>query len=381
MRAAPAARIYDAATVGRVEELATVEQRAPSASGLSRAQRRRIAQWVVAVLVVGGIAWRAITVLSDFEGNTAFWTLLLINGLVLGGVYALVALGYTMVYGILFMINFAHGEVLMVGGFAGFFTLQVMFEIGWAGGGTGLSLLALVIVLLVGMVASVLTGVLLERVAYRPLRNAPRLIPLISAIGASFFMQYSALLIFGVSPRIYRRPAIIDGGWLIEGAQPIFISRSGVFIFATSVLMMIGLYLIVQRSKIGRAMRAVSEDKEVAALMGVDVDKVIVFTFVLGSALAGAGGVMLGIQNSVMRFNTGFLPGLKAFTAAVLGGIGNIPGAMVGALILGLLEAFGPTVLGFPNEFKDVIAFAILVLLLIFRPTGLLGEVLSQEKA
>ncbi len=319
--------------------------------------------------------------LSELDSNPAFWTLLLINGLVLGGVYALVALGYTMVYGILFMINFAHGEVLMVGGFAGFFTLQVMFEIGWAGGGSAISALAMLIVLLAGIGASVLTGVLLERIAYRPLRNAPRLIPLISAIGASFFLQYSALLIFGVTPHNYRKPAIIDGGWVIEGAQPIFISRSGVFIFGVSVLMMVGLYFIVQRSKVGRAMRAVSEDKEVAALMGVDVDKVIVFTFVLGSALAGAGGVMLGVQNTVMRFNTGFLPGLKAFTAAVLGGIGNIPGAMVGALVLGLLEAFGPTVLGFPNQYKDVIAFLILVLLLIFRPTGLLGEVLSQEKA
>jgi branched-chain amino acid transport system permease protein len=145
--------------------------------------------------------------------------------------------------------------------------------------------------------------------------------------------------------------------------------------------MMLGLYLIINRSKMGRAMRAVAEDKEVAALMGVDVDRVIVFTFILGSALAGAGGVMLGLHNTVMRFNTGFLPGIKAFTAAVLGGIGNIPGAMFGAMTLGLLESLGPSLLGLPNEYKDVIAFSVLVLMLLFRPTGLLGERLSREKA
>ncbi|MFN2146243.1 MAG: branched-chain amino acid ABC transporter permease [Anaerolineales bacterium] len=310
----------------------------------------------------------------------SYWSFQVINGLVLGGVYALVALGYTLVYGILFMINFAHGEVLMMGGFAGFFALKFMTAIGWADGTPLQSTLTIVFMMLAGMIVSVLTGILLERLAYRPLRGAPRLVPLISAIGASFFLQYTALLVFGAIPHNYRKPAVIDGVWKL-GDSGIIISYTGVFIFVTSLLMLLGLYFIVQRTKMGKAMRAVAEDKQIAALMGIDVNKVIVFTFVLGSALAGAGGVMLGLHNTVIRFNTGFLPGLKAFTAAVLGGIGNVVGAMLGSLLLGLLEALGPSALGLPTEYKDVIAFSVLVLVLIFRPSGILGEVLSEKKA
>lgn len=331
---------------------------------------------VVGVLLI----WRIITVAGNTSYDLQFWIRQIINGLILGGVYSMVSLGYTMVYGILFMINFAHGEVMMMGGFAGFFTLQIFTTLGWTRGSILQSALTVLITILVGMIVSLLTGVMLERLAYRPLRNAPRLVPLISAIGASFFLQYSSLLIFGVTPHNYRKPAIIDGGWDI-GSTGIFVTRTGVFIFVTSILMMIGLYLIVRRTKMGRAMRAVAENKEISALMGIDVDRVIVYTFALGSALAGAGGVMFGFHNTVMRFNTGFLPGLKAFTAAVLGGIGNIPGAMFGSLLLGILEALGPSVLGLPSEYKDVIAFSLLVLVLIFRPTGLLGEVLAEEKA
>jgi branched-chain amino acid transport system permease protein len=285
-----------------------------------------------------------------------------------------------MVYGILFMINFAHGEVMMIGGFAGFFTLQLLMSLGWTEGSPYLSAFAILLVIAVGMIVSLLTGVALERIAYRPLRSAPRLVPLISAIGASFFLQYSALRIFGVTPHSFRKPELIAGGWSI-GDTGIFVTRTGLFIFVSSILMMVGLFLIVQRSKMGRAMRAVAEDKEIASLMGVDVDRVIAFTFALGSALAGAGGVMFGLHNTVMRFNTGFIPGLKAFTAAVLGGIGNIPGAMLGSLLLGVLEALGPSLLGVPTEYKDVIAFSVLVLVLIFRPMGLMGEVLSEKKA
>ena len=332
------------------------------------------------ILIAGLITWRIVFVARQTPFPPQYWAFQIINGLVLGGVYALIALGYTMVYGILFMINFAHGEVMMMGGFAGFFTLQLLTTLGWTEGSPYLSALAILLVIAAGMIVSVLTGVALERIAYRPLRTAPRLVPLISAIGASFFLQYSALRIFGVTPHNYRKPVLISGGWSI-GETGIFITRTGVLIFATSILMMIGLYLIVKRSKMGRAMRAVAEDKEIASLMGVDIDKVIAFTFALGSALAGAGGVMFGFHNTVMRFNTGFIPGLKAFTAAVLGGIGNIPGAMFGSLLLGVLEALGPSALGVPTEYKDVIAFSILVLVLIFRPTGLLGEVLTEKKA
>jgi branched-chain amino acid transport system permease protein len=348
-------------------------------SGLSAKRRRQLILYGFGALLLLLLVLRLSVVLSRENYTITYWSFQIINGLVLGGVYALVALGYTMVYGILFMINFAHGEVMMMGGFAGYFTLQVVTQLGWVDGTAAQSLAALIIILLAGMITSVLVGVLLERVAYRPLRNAPRLVPLISAIGASFFLQYSALLIFGVIPHNYRKPSIISGSWTLESG--IIISRSGLFIFVISIVMMLGLYLIINRSKMGRAMRAVAEDKEVAALMGVDVDRVIVFTFILGSALAGAGGVMLGLHNTVMRFNTGFLPGIKAFTAAVLGGIGNIPGAMFGAMTLGLLESLGPSLLGLPNEYKDVIAFSVLVLMLLFRPTGLLGERLSREKA
>lgn len=353
---------------------------APPSTRLNRVNQRQLLLAGFGVLVIALLAWRITVVLGRESFTVQYWGFQVINGLVLGGVYALVALGYTMVYGILLMINFAHGEVMMMGGFAGFFMLQFANYRGWTSGTPLQSAVAVILVLLAGMVVSVLVGVLLERLAYRPLRQAPRLIPLISAIGASFFLQYTALLVFGVTPHNYRKPTIIDGGWQL-GETGIFLSRTGLFIFVTSLLLMLALYLIVQRTKLGRAMRAVSEDKEIAALMGVDVDRVIVFTFLLGSALAGAGGVMLGFHNTVMRFNTGFIPGLKAFTAAVLGGIGNIPGAMLGALLLGLLEALGPSALGLPSEYKDVIAFSILILVLIFRPTGLLGEVLSQEKA
>jgi len=349
-------------------------------TSFNKAKQRQYLLYAFGLLVAILLLWRITTVLTEKDYNIQYWAFQMINGLVLGGVYALVALGYTMVYGILFMINFAHGEVMMMGGFAGFFTLQIMINKGLANGSLGQSALAILLTMLVGMTVSVIVGVLLERIAYRPLRSAPRLVPLISAIGASFFLQYSALLIFGVTPHNYQKPTILIGGWTL-GETGIFLSRSGLFILVVSLFLMIGLYLIVNRSKMGRAMRAVAEDKEVAALMGVDVDRVIVFTFILGSALAGAGGVMIGLHNTVMRFNTGFIPGLKAFTAAVLGGIGNIPGAMFGALTLGLLEALGPSLLGLPNEFKDVIAFSVLVLMLLFRPTGLLGERLSREKA
>jgi len=332
------------------------------------------------IIVILLIVWRIIVVAGQTDYTPQYWTSQLFNGLILGGVYALIALGYTLVYGILFMINFAHGEVMMMGGFAGYFVLQAMESLGWTNGQPWQSALSILFMMLAGMLVSVLTAVLLERLAYRPLRNAPRLVPLISAIGASFFLQYSALIIFGALPHPYKKPAIISGIWQI-GDTGIAITYTGIFIFITSIVLMIALQLIVRRTKMGRAMRSVAEDKEIARLMGVDVDRVIVFTFILGSALAGAGGVMFGLHNTIMRFNSGFIPGLKAFTAAVLGGIGNLPGAMFGSLLLGLLEAFGPSALGMPTEYKDVIAFSVLVLVLIFRPSGLFGEVLSEKKA
>ena len=334
--------------------------------------------WAFGLAILTLVIWRIVTVGMEENYPMSFWITQGINGLVLGGVYALVALGYTLVYGILFMINFAHGEVMMIGGVTGFFALQVAVSQGWMSGPTLIVIIALLFVLLMGMVGSTLTGITLERVAYRPLRRAPRLVPLISAIGASLFLQYSVLLIFGVSPHSYRKPALIDGGLRFEG---IFIPYTGMIIFFTSIILMLSLYMIIRHTKLGRAMRAVAEDRDTASLMGVDVDRVIVATFILGSALAGAAGVMLGFHNTVVKFNSGFIPGLKAFTAAVLGGIGNIPGAMFGALILGLIESLGPSALGIPTEYKDIIAFTVLVLILIFRPSGIFGEVLSKKKA
>ncbi len=345
--------------------------------------RARVSQNLITsagVIIVILLIWRIFAVSQQTSYTLQYWSFQVINGLILGGVYALVALGYTLVYGILFMINFAHGEVMMMGGFAGFFMLQLMNALGWAQGTPLQSALTVVLIILAGMIVSILTGVLLERLAYRPLRSAPRLVPLISAIGASFFLQYTALLLFGAIPHNYRKPAIIDGIWKI-GDTGIIISYTGAIIFIVSILMMTVLWIIVQKTQMGRAMRAVAEDKQISALMGIDVDRVIVFTFILSSGLAGAGGVMLGLHNTIMRFNTGFLPGLKAFTAAVLGGIGNLRGAMLGSLVLGLLESLGPSALGMPTEYKDVIAFSILVLVLIFRPSGLLGEVLTEKKA
>ncbi len=353
--------------IARLDSIPTRKVRSPS-----------LFKWGLGILLLALIGWRVVTV-GIAEGYPAsFWISQALNGLVLGGVYALVALGYTLVYGILFMINFAHGEIMMLGGIAGFFALQVFTSIGWMDGSAPLVVFGLILILIIGMATSVITGVTLERLAYRPLRKAPRLVPLISAIGASLFIQYSVLLIFGVSPHVYRKPALLEGGFRVG---QVFVSYTGLIIFVTSIILMLALYQIIQRTKLGRAMRAVAEDKDTSALMGVNVDQVIVFTFILGSALAGAGGVMLGFHNTIVKFNSGFIPGIKAFTAAVLGGIGNIPGAMFGSLILGLIESLGPSALGIPTEYKDIIAFSVLVLILIFRPTGLFGEVLSGKKA
>ncbi len=346
-------------------------------SNRSRFNVGSIASTLVAVVVGAFIIWRVGLVITTKHYPMSLWGLQLANGLVLGGVYALLALGYTLVYGILFMINFAHGDVMMVGAYAGFFSLHWLKSQGLV---EAQPLISLLLVLFVGMIVAMIVGIVLERLAYRPLRHAPRLVPLISAIGASIFLEQAALRIFGPKLRVYTKPPLIQGGWDI-GNTGVFVTRTGVLIMVMSLLMMIGLYVMIQYTKVGKAMRAVAEDQQTAALMGVDVDQVIVFTFALGSFLGGAAGVMLGFHNGQVDFMVGFIPGLKAFTAAVLGGIGNVPGAMFGGVFLGLAESLGPTALDIPSQYKDVIAFSLLVLVLIFRPTGLLGEVLSEKKA
>lgn len=293
-----------------------------------------------------------------------------INGLTIGGIYALIALGYTLVYGILFMINFAHGEIFMFGSFGGFVALTYLVNTGFA---KEHLVISIIITFLCGMLVSSVLGALLERVAYRPLRRAPRLAPLISAIGASIFLQNLMMLIIKARMQIY--PDVIPEKYIEAG--PVTISVFQIFIILCSVLLMVGLYLFIQKTKMGKAMRAVAEDKDAASLMGIDVDRVIMITFVIGSALAAAAGVMVGMYYTQINHMMGFIPGIKAFTAAVLGGIGNVVGAMLGGYFLGMVEALG--VLVMPAEYKDVIAFSLLVLVLIFRPRGILGEVVSER--
>ena len=309
------------------------------------------------------------------------WISFLIFGLAQGGVYALIALGYTMVYGVLFMINFTHGEIFMSGTYIASYVANAFQESGFM---DEQPIIALLIVFAVAVTVSITLAVVLERVAYRPLRTAPRLVPLITAIGASFFLQYAFGRLFGTGMKRYPDVKALSGYWQIGELRVLHIH---VIVFGAAVLMMIGLYWFVQRTKTGKAIRAVAEDKEVAALMGIDVDRVIVITFAVGAALAGAAGVLFALYNKQCSHTMGFIPGIKAFTAAVLGGIGNIPGAMFGGMFLGIFETIGPTLffdgLGVPSpsQLKDVIAFTMLVVILIFRPTGIMGEVLTEKKA
>lgn len=352
----------------------------------------RLLKWLrplLGVAILAFILYRLYTVLivqQEYGPDT--WTRLLISGLIIGGVYALIAIGYTLVYGVLFMINFAHGEVMMIGSYAGFFVFEWLNSIS-VGGAEPASFLnsypviSVIIAFLSGMVVSASMGFFLEKIAYRPLRKAPRLVPLISAIGASIFLQNAAQLLFSPIQRSFTNPALLTRGegWkiMVNGSK-VILSYTGVFTFVLSILLLILLYIIVQRTKLGRAMRAVAQDKKTAALMGIDVDRTISLTFIISGALAGAAGVMWGIHNGLIDYYVGFIPGIKAFTAAVLGGIGNIPGAMVGGLFLGLIESMGPAALGINFQLKDVLSFVILIIVLTFRPSGLLGERLSEEK-
>jgi len=347
----------------------------------------QVTQVIISILFLAFLSWRLYTVISSGVYGPDTWVRFAISGLIIGSVYAVIAIGYTLVYGILFMINFAHGEIMMLGAFSGYFVFEALKSIPVTS--TGMSFLdsyqiiSVVLAFLVGMFISALSGYFLERIAYRPLRGAPRLIPLISAIGASIFLQNAAQVMFGPKRRTYYNPMSLgrSQGWRIPiGGEEVILTYTGVLTFVLSILLLIGLYTLVMRTRYGRSMRAVAEDKQTAALMGINVDQIISNTFLISGALAGAAGVMWGIHNGIIYHFVGFIPGLKAFTAAVLGGIGNIPGAMVGGLLLGIVESVGPAALGLDFQLKDVIAFSILVLILIFRPSGIVGEVLTEEK-
>jgi branched-chain amino acid transport system permease protein len=295
-----------------------------------------------------------------------------LNGLVVGSIYALIALGYTMVYGILNLINFAHGDVLMVGALTAYAVVTGLHAV--APGIPGP--LLLVAGLIAAIPVCVIVNVTIERVAYRPLRNAPRLAPLITAIGVSIILQTLAMIIFGrnykVFPPLLPNNAIDVGGALITPTQ--------IMILIVAALMMGSLVLLVEKTKLGRAMRATAENPRIASLMGVDSNRVIVATFAIGAALAAVAGVMIAANYSIAHFYMGFIPGLKAFTAAVLGGIGNIYGAMVGGLILGIVEALGAGYIGdvthgfLGSDYQDIFAFIVLIIVLTLRPSGIMGE-------
>ncbi len=285
----------------------------------------------------------------------------LINGIALGSVYALIALGYTMVYGIVTLINFAHGEIFMVGAFAGLYATSVLH-------------LNIFIALVIAMIVCILLGVAIEQIAYRPLRKSTRLSALISAIGVSIFLSTLAQMLFGSNAKGYPEDCFPVSQIHLGSAD---ISTLQVLIIAISALLMVSLHFIVHRTRMGRAMRATSEDYHTAALMGVDVNRIISVTFALGSALAAAGGVLVGVLFNAVSFNMGLMAGLKAFAAAVLGGIGSLPGAMLGGLLLGVTEVAGVAA-GF-SSYRDAIAFAILVLVLLVKPTGLLGRKIQKK--
>jgi len=322
----------------------------------------------------------------------------IINGLTTGSVYAIVALGYTMVYGVIQLINFAHGEVVMIGA-------MVAFTVIMAVAGAGLPLPPVVIVL-AGVLAAIpvcmAIGYLLERLAYRPLRHAPRLAPLITAIGMSIVLQHLALLVWGRDPLAF--PQIMENASFVIGGAAISSVQIGIIVL--SVAMMAGLTWFVYRTKFGIAIRATAEDVRIAALMGIDANRVIAATFIIGAALGAVAGVMVGTYYGIAHYTMGFTLGLKAFSAAVLGGIGNLAGAMLGGIVLGLVEALGTGYIGeftdlcqwplvgdalaercaadghavlFGSNYQDVFAFLVLILVLVFRPSGLLGERVSER--
>jgi branched-chain amino acid transport system permease protein len=289
----------------------------------------------------------------------------LINGLALGAVYALIALGYTMVYGILQLINFAHGEVYMLGAYLGIIVLGVLTALGFTAYSIPLSLLLTVII---SMLFCAAYGAVIERVAYRPLRNASKLSPLISAVGMSIVLQNIVMLTQG---KEYKNlpPMLPSEGFTIFGAN---VSPVQIFILTASILIMAGLQFFIVKTRLGKAMRATSQDRVMAGLVGIDINQVISITFMIGSSLAAVAGVMVTLYYGVVHFFMGYLAGIKAFTAAVLGGIGSIPGAMLGGFLLGLIENFGASYVS--SVYKDAFAFVVLIITLIIRPAGLLGQ-------
>ena len=342
-------------------------------SRIERLPWRRIILVVLGVTIVVVVVIGSVRTLSTGAYSAAAWRDFIVLGVAQGAIYALIALGYTLVYGILKMINFAHGEVFMLGAFGSYFFADAYARSGFL---DAQPFLALTIIFLVAVAVSVGSALLLERVAYRPLRGAPRLVPLITAIGASLFLRNTARAFFGPGTKGYPEPEVLAGTWTILGLE---VDRLQVVVFVVSALAVLVLTLFVAKTTTGKAMRAVAEDSEIASLMGINVDKVIVVTFAVGGVLAGIAAVLFAMTFSGVNFFMGFAPGIAAFTAAVLGGIGSISGAALGGLTLGLLESLGPALIltGYdipsPFQLKNAFTFLVLVLVLIFRPGGILG--------
>ena len=346
-------------------------------SRLERLPWRRIILVVLGVVIAGIVAVGTARTLSlpaaegGYSGDA--WLDFVVEGVSQGAIYAMIALGYSLVYGILRMINFAHGEVFMAGAFASFFFADAYAASGFLNRNP---VLVLLILTAVAVIVSVGTAVLLERLAYRPLRNAPRLVPLITAIGASLFLQNVFRGFFGPQPYGYPKPKLLVGSTEVIGLS---ITRVQLLVLIVAVLSMVALQVFVSRTTTGRAMRAVAQDAEIASLMGIDVNRVVVITFAIGGILAGVAGVLFSLTFGQVQFTMGFRPGIAAFTAAVLGGIGSIGGAALGGFLIGLLRAVGPPLIltgfGIPSVFsvRDAFVFLVLVLVLVFRPGGLLG--------
>jgi branched-chain amino acid transport system permease protein len=353
----------------------------PWLAGLRRINAVDVVLWGLRALVLLVVVGGTVGCIIKGRYSAAQWVDFVVFGLTIGSIYAQIALGYTMVYGVLRLINFAHGDFMMTGAFAGYFIAVPLDQSGFL---ERQPVLAMAAILVVAVIVSTSVALLTERIAYRPFRRVVGLAPLICAIGVSFFLEQTFRGMFGSAVKSYPEPA-----WQ-RATVPVFgfsVPRIDVILVALALLFMLGLYLIVHRTRMGTAMRAVAEDAEAAALMGVDVNKVIVFTFVLGGVMAGIAGVFYAFLYKQVYFFMGFTPGIKAFGAAVLGGIGSIPGAMLGGFFLGLVESVGPALfldgigIKAPYQLRDLIAFTLLIMVLIFRPNGLLGERLAKKRA
>lgn len=297
-----------------------------------------------------------------------------INGITIGGVYALIAIGYTMVYGVLSMLNFAHGELYMMGGFTGWWVLQF-----FAGKHPPVmnSALLISLMILAAMAVSAALGLVIERVAYRPLRKAPRMNLLLSSLGVSIFIQNFILYTQGAKVKVFHVSSLIPEGLRTFHVGGMVISFMRIFVIGVCFVLMLLLTFVIKKTNIGKSIRATAQDIEAAAFMGIDTDRIIVIVFLIGSALGGAAGILVSLLFTQVDYYVGFQAGLKGFTAAVLGGIGSIPGAMAGGLLLGICEAMAVTF--FPSAYKDVVAFIILIAVLIFRPQGLMGEKIREK--